>query len=42
MIRPSGTEPKLKLYTCARSTKNMAEAEALATALLNAMKGYVE
>ncbi len=40
-IRPSGTEPKLKLYVSA-SGKSREEAEQKAEALLNEMKGYVE
>jgi len=40
-IRPSGTEPKLKLYVSA-SADRMEKAEAKAEALLNQMKGYVE
>ena len=40
-IRPSGTEPKLKLYVSA-SGKDMKTASEKAAKLLDFMKGYVE
>ena len=40
-IRPSGTEPKLKLYVSA-SAENAEKASAKAATLLQNMKGYVE
>ena len=41
-IRPSGTEPKLKLYVSASSKEGVEKAKAKAAALLDYMKGYVE
>ena len=41
-IRPSGTEPKLKLYVSASSKEGIDGAKSKAAALLDYMKGYVE
>ena len=41
-IRPSGTEPKLKLYVSASSSEGMEKAKEKAASLLEFMKGYVE
>ena len=41
-IRPSGTEPKLKLYVSASSKEGINGAKSKAAALLDYMKGYVE
>ena len=41
-IRPSGTEPKLKLYVSASSKEGIDGAKNKAAALLDYMKGYVE
>ena len=41
-MRPSGTEPKIKLYVNARSKASMAEADALCAELQQAGEAWLE